>query len=100
MISLNKTMGINVPTSTFEHVTNSTPSFTTRMTNLWSLDFDACGSVTMDQDRVDLAFDFGNRNLAAAKETLHQRDEILPLEFLTRGSKLLNPQLIHQLATS
>lgn len=79
-----------------KYVTISAPSLIKRTTNLWSLDFDAYGSVTMNQARFDLAFDFGNRYLATAKKILHQRDENLPLKFLTGVSKLLNRQSIPQ----
>ncbi|MCJ1263052.1 hypothetical protein MMC22_002922 [Lobaria immixta] len=50
MNPLDKIMGTNVPTNTFGQVRyRFSPELHKRMTNLWSLDFDAYGSVTMDQ---------------------------------------------------
>lgn len=45
---LEKLTSANVPTSTFEHVTNSSPNFGLRMTSLWLLDFDACKDISVD----------------------------------------------------
>ncbi|KAL9601086.1 MAG: hypothetical protein Q9219_002796 [cf. Caloplaca sp. 3 TL-2023] len=45
VIPLQKLLAVNVPTSTFEYITNSDPNFGKRLTSLWLLDFDACSDM-------------------------------------------------------
>ncbi|RAL17411.1 zinc finger protein [Aspergillus homomorphus CBS 101889] len=39
-------------TSTLEWATNRTPNFKKRMVSLWMIDFDACGSITMNTEGI------------------------------------------------
>ena len=54
-IPLQKLMITNIPTITFEYVTNSNPNLAKRVTSLWLLDFDACADISMDQAGVNMA---------------------------------------------
>ena len=118
-IPLQKLVNTNMPTSTFEHVTNSNPNFAKRVTSLWLLDFDACADITMDQAGVNMACkafvetdayfprpqslenfakqlwnSFGNRYIATAQKILDESHKDLPVKFLNGVTKLLDRQSV------
>lgn len=118
-IPLQKLVNTNMPTSTFEYVTNSDPNFAKRVTSLWLLDFDAWADITMDQAGVNMACkafvetdayfprpqslenftkqlwnSFGNRYIATAQKILDESHKDLPVKFLNGVTKLLDRQSV------
>ena len=116
---LEKLTSASIPTSTFEHVTNSSPNFGRRMTSLWLLDFDACKDIALDQTGVNMAckafvetepycprahssdifgqnlwISFGNRYIATARKILDHSHQDLPVKFLDGVTLMLSRQSI------
>ena len=115
---LGKLATAETPMSTFEYVTNSSPNFARRVTNLWLLDFDACKDISMDQVGVNLACkafvetdpycpphstdifaqqlwtSFGNRYIATAQKILDDSHKDLPIKFLHGVAMMLDRQSV------